>query len=86
MAIEVNGDYFHSHPLKYPTLINEMQKNNIIRDKRKRTYLKRYGKNVKLSFSKVLNLDFGKKVYENFLLQYNAGMAYAWNGIFLRPL
>ncbi|MGI5821486.1 MAG: PglZ domain-containing protein [Bacteroidales bacterium] len=29
-------------------------------------YLKRYGKNVKLSFSKVLNLDFGKKVYENF--------------------
>jgi len=44
LAIEVNGDYFHSHPLKYPTLINEMQKNNIIRDKRKRTYLKRYGK------------------------------------------
>ncbi len=44
LAIEVNGDYFHSNPLKYPTLINKMQKNNITRDKRKRTYLKRYGK------------------------------------------
>jgi len=28
-------------------------------------YLKRYGKNVKFSFSKVLNIDFGKKILEN---------------------
>ena len=28
-------------------------------------YLKRYGKNVKFSFSKILNVDFGKRVYEN---------------------
>lgn len=29
-------------------------------------HLKRYGKNVKFSFSKVLNHDFGKKVFESF--------------------
>ena len=29
-------------------------------------YLKRYGKNVKYSFSKILNLDFGKKIFDNF--------------------
>lgn len=29
-------------------------------------YLKRYGKNVKYSFSKILNIDFGKKVFDNF--------------------
>ncbi|MDL2326620.1 PglZ domain-containing protein [Bacteroidales bacterium OttesenSCG-928-A14] len=28
-------------------------------------YLKRYGKNIKFSFSKILNMDFGKKVYDN---------------------
>jgi CheY-like chemotaxis protein len=29
-------------------------------------YLKRYGKNIKFSYSKVLNHDFGKKVFESF--------------------
>lgn len=29
-------------------------------------YLKRYGKNMKFSFSKILNIDFGKKIYDNF--------------------
>lgn len=29
-------------------------------------YLKRYGKNVRFSFSKILNLEFGKKVFDNF--------------------
>lgn len=28
-------------------------------------YLKRYGKNVKYSYAKVLNMDFGKKVFDN---------------------
>ncbi|MEG1556687.1 MAG: bifunctional response regulator/alkaline phosphatase family protein [Bacteroidales bacterium] len=28
-------------------------------------YLKRYGKNVKYSFSKILNLDFGRKIFDN---------------------
>lgn len=28
-------------------------------------YLKRYGKNYKISFSKILNMDFGKKVLDN---------------------
>ena len=29
-------------------------------------YLKRFGKNVKFSYSKILNLEFGKKVFDNF--------------------
>ncbi|HNW67825.1 MAG TPA: bifunctional response regulator/alkaline phosphatase family protein [Bacteroidales bacterium] len=29
-------------------------------------YLKRYGKNIKTSFAKVLNMDFGKKTFDNF--------------------
>lgn len=29
-------------------------------------YLKRYGKNIKYSYDKVLNADFGKKVFDNF--------------------
>lgn len=29
-------------------------------------YLKRYGKNIKYSFSKILNLEYGKKVFDNF--------------------
>ena len=29
-------------------------------------YLKRFGKNVKFSFSKILNVDFGKKVFDSF--------------------
>lgn len=29
-------------------------------------YLKRYGKNIKYSYAKVLNADFGKKVFDNF--------------------
>ncbi|MDR1758798.1 MAG: PglZ domain-containing protein [Bacteroidales bacterium] len=29
-------------------------------------YLKRHGKNMKFSFTKILNVDFGKKVFDNF--------------------
>ncbi len=29
-------------------------------------YLKRHGKNVKMSFSKILNYEFGKKIFDNF--------------------
>lgn len=28
-------------------------------------YLKRYGKNIKTSFSKILNVEFGKKIFDN---------------------
>jgi len=41
LMIEVNGDYFHSNPLKF-TELNMMQIKGITRDKRKRTYIKRY--------------------------------------------
>ena len=41
LMIEVNGDYFHSNPLKF-TELNQMQIKGITRDKRKRTYIKRY--------------------------------------------
>lgn len=29
-------------------------------------YLKRYGKNIKYSYAKILNADFGKKIFDNF--------------------
>lgn len=43
LMIEVMGDYFHANPNKFKT-INDMQFNDIIRDKSKRTYIKRYYK------------------------------------------
>lgn len=41
LMIEINGDYFHSNPLRFSEL-NQMQVKGIVRDKRKRTYIKRY--------------------------------------------
>jgi very-short-patch-repair endonuclease len=41
LMIEVMGDYFHGHPEKN-SIINDMQLKNIIKDKRKHTYIKRY--------------------------------------------
>lgn len=44
LGIEVMGDYFHANPLIYCDVneLNEMQKNDVIRDKRKATYLQKY--------------------------------------------
>lgn len=44
LIIEVMGDYFHANPLIYTDLnnINNMQKKDIDRDKRKHTYIKKY--------------------------------------------
>lgn len=45
LCIEVMGDYWHGSPLYYGDnlkLINDIQYKDIIRDKRKRTYLKKY--------------------------------------------
>lgn len=41
LIIEVMGDYFHANPTIY-TKINEMQKKDIARDKRKHTYINKY--------------------------------------------
>lgn len=43
-VIEVMGDYWHANPLKYDDYdeLNEIQKKDIVRDKRKRTYLAKY--------------------------------------------
>ena len=43
LMIEVMGDYFHANPNIYNIeQINNMQQKDIIRDKRKRTYIKKY--------------------------------------------
>lgn len=48
LMIEVMGDYFHANPTKYKyDKLNDMQKKDVIRDKRKHTYiLKYYGINI----------------------------------------
>ena len=44
LIIEVMGDYFHANPILYNDYnkLNEMQQKDIIRDKRKNTYIKKY--------------------------------------------
>jgi hypothetical protein len=44
LIIEVMGDYFHANPSKYNNYnqLNKMQQKDVIRDKRKHTYIKKY--------------------------------------------
>lgn len=44
LIIEVMGDYFHANPTKYLTYdnLNQMQQKDVIRDKRKHTYINKY--------------------------------------------
>ncbi len=44
LIIEVMGDYFHANPLKYNDYnqLNKMQQKDVIRDRRKHTYIKKY--------------------------------------------
>jgi len=54
---------------KYPQLwLNESDEGskNQYEEELLGEYLKRYGKNIKYSYSKILNMDFGKKVFDNF--------------------
>jgi hypothetical protein len=54
---------------KYPKLwLNEQDEGNKNQFEQEllAEYLKRYGKNIKFGFNKILNVDFGKKVLENF--------------------
>lgn len=53
---------------KYPKLwLNESDEGGKNQNEQEllNEYLKRYGKNIKTSFSKILNIDFGKKVFDN---------------------
>lgn len=55
LMIEVMGDYFHANPIKFRE-INEMQYNDIVKDKRKRTYIKKYkGINILYLWEKDIN-------------------------------
>lgn len=54
---------------KYPQLwLNESDEGskNQYEEELLGEYLKRYGKNIKYTYSKILNMDFGKKVFDNF--------------------
>ena len=47
LFIEVQGDYWHCSPIKYPNVISMQQKDRIGRDKRKHTYiLNKYNVNI----------------------------------------
>jgi len=44
LIIEVMGDYFHVNPMKYADIecLNQIQRKDIIRDKKKNTYIRKY--------------------------------------------
>lgn len=62
LLIEVMGDYFHANPCKYEEQnLNQMQHKNVIRDKRKKTYIKKYyGVNVLYLWESDINNDYNK--------------------------
>jgi hypothetical protein len=68
LMIEVQGDYFHSNPLLFSNL-NKMQRNGIIRDKRKRTYIKRY-KDINILYLWENNIKKNLELCKKLILKY----------------
>ena len=68
LPIEVMGDYFHSNPLKHKEL-NNMQRVNVTRDKRKRTYLRRYH-NMEILYLWEGDLNANYNMCEKLILHY----------------
>ena len=68
LMIEVNGDYFHSNPLKF-TKLNTMQIKGITRDKRKRTYIKRY-KEINVLYLWESDINNKQEMCKELILEY----------------
>lgn len=71
LMIEVMGDYFHANPLLFNCeKLNDIQNKDVIRDKRKHTYVKRYRK-VEILYIWELdtkkNQDVCKKLIEEYI-------------------
>lgn len=62
LVIEIMGDYWHASPCKYKEYekLNDIQKKDVIRDKRKRTYLSDRNYNILYLWESDINKDFVK--------------------------
>lgn len=72
LMIEVMGDYWHGSPLKYNTekyQLNDTQLNDIIRDKRKHTYVKKY-KGIEILYLWEADIKEHPEMCESLILEY----------------
>jgi len=71
LIIEVMGDYFHANPLIYDdySVLNSMQKKDIIRDKRKNTYIYKYF-NIHILYIWESDIKNNPKLCESLILKY----------------
>ena len=81
LMIEVNGDYFHSNPLAFSKL-NQMQVKGIIRDKKKRTYIKKY-KNIDVLYIWESDIKNNPEMCRELILEYvnNNGVLSNYNSL-----
>ena len=79
LMIEVMGDYFHSNPLKFKK-INDMQFKDIVRDKSKCTYIKRY-KNINILYLWENDINNNEDLIKELILKYinNNGLLDEYN-------
>ena len=70
LMIEVQGDYWHSNPLKYNKSLNEIQARGIKKDKAKHTYVKKYF-NIEILYlwenDIIKNLDICKQLIQLYI-------------------
>lgn len=82
LIIEVMGDYFHANPNIYRncSTLNDMQKKDIARDKRKRTYIEKYY-NIKILYIWESDLKTDQELCERLILKYvdNGGILDDYN-------
>lgn len=82
LIIEVMGDYFHANPVLYDKYenLNKMQKKDIIRDKRKNTYIKRYY-NINILYLWENDINNNPKLCESLIHTYinNSGILQDYN-------
>lgn len=79
LMIEVQGDYFHANPLKFKQ-INNMQFKDIVRDKKKRTYIKKY-KDINILYLWEDDINKNPEMIKEIILYYinNNGMIDDYN-------
>lgn len=71
LIIEVMGDYFHANPNIYDNInaLNDMQRKDIVRDKRKRTYIAKYY-DIKILYVWEQDLKINQELCERLILKY----------------
>lgn len=71
LIIEVMGDYFHANPTKYLNIndLDNIQKKDIIRDKRKNTYISKYY-NINILYLWEYDVNYHQELCERLILEY----------------